>query len=63
MTSKACLACHYCYYEEQCHIVDEGMKIANTKQAFQVVQKLRKTLTPKLHNIQDEKGRLLTDLL
>ena len=43
-------------------IVEEGLKTANTKHAFQVVKKLRKTFTLKQHNIQNEKGRLLTDL-
>jgi len=39
--------------EEQCQIVEEGLKTANTKHAFQVVMKLRKTVTPKQHNIQN----------
>jgi len=47
------------WLEEQCQIVEEGLKTANTKQALQVVKKLRKTFTPKEHNIQDGKGRLI----
>ena len=41
------------WLEEQCQMVEEGLKTANTKHAFQVVKKLRKTFTRKQHNIQD----------
>jgi len=41
------------WLEEQCQIVEEGLKTANRKHTFQVVHKLQKTFTPKKYNIQD----------